>query len=294
MTNEVIRLERVCKTFRRPFRPAVRAIQEVSLVIRPGEVFGFVGPNGAGKSTTIKVLTGALKVDAGEAWLNGFPVADHRARVGLGYVPENPYLFDYLTPLEVVSMGIRLHGERDNVRQQAMRWLERLGIAHAANRRIRELSKGMTQRTALAHALAIRPRLLILDEPLSGLDPVGRKEVIDLLMEYRSEGGSLFFSSHVLYDVERVADKVVFIHKGEIRRICTPTELAMSSGLIVRSVGGQACEGQREEAAKRWVMEVAQSELVQRVGQMVENGQTIMEVRPRMSLESAYLELVSQ
>lgn len=289
----VIQVEGLRKIFRRPFRPPVEALQGISFSLNEGQAFGFVGPNGAGKSTTIKILTGAIRCFEGVALLNGRPVSDYRARKQLGYVPENPYLYDYLTPLELVSMGLRLHGvDRAVIPGRAMTWLEKLGIAAAAKRRIRELSKGMTQRTALAHALAIEPRLLILDEPLSGLDPVGRREVIDLLMTYRTQGGTLLFSSHVLYDVERLADDVIFLNQGKIHAIRPPEDLASEGGYLIRSSGGVCLPGQTHEVAQRKVMTVEREALWSTLAAIEAAGQTIMEIRPRMNVEAAYLSMI--
>lgn len=182
----------------------VNALDDVSFTVAAGESVGFIGQNGAGKSTTIKILFGAIRADAGEALLMGRSAEDPRSRAGVGYVPENPYLYEQLTPREVLSAGLRLHGIRgvENTRRTAL-WLDKLGIAYAADKRIRNLSKGMTQRTALAHAFAIQPELLVLDEPMSGLDPVGRRQVADLMQEYRQQGGTLFFSTHILHPEQR-------------------------------------------------------------------------------------------
>ena len=172
----------------------ILALDNVSFRVDAGESVGSIGQNGAGKSTSIKILFGALKADSGQALLMGRPASDPKSRTGVGYVPENPYLYEQLTPREVVSAGLRLHGiQGAEVARRTERWLDKLGIAYAADKRIRNLSKGMTQRTALAHAFAIEPKLLVLDEPMSGLDPVGRREVADLMQEYRQNGGTLFF-----------------------------------------------------------------------------------------------------
>lgn len=142
----------------------------------------------------------------------------HRAeaRQGLAYVPEAPALYDQFTPLEILRMGLAMYGiKRSDADAWCMQWLERFSIAEYAKQRIRQLSKGNVQRTALAHAMAVEPRLLILDEPLSGLDPVGRKDVVDILNEYKSRAAR-FFTSHVLHDVERIADRFGFINKGQL------------------------------------------------------------------------------
>ena len=290
-------LDNVRKTYPRAWlKPPVEAVCGVSLEIEQGEVFGFVGPNGAGKSTIIKILTGVLHATSGRVLINGMDVADCRARNGLGFVPENPYLNDYMTPLEVLLMGVRIHRLKlVNEKIHCMSWLARFGLTAAANRRIRTFSKGMTQRTALAHALAIRPRFLVLDEPLSGLDPVGRKEVVDILSEYKKEGGTVFLTSHVLHDVERLADRFGLIHKGQLKTVQSPSELSGGDEIVtVRSIGSTAVAGMRMEAVGRWVDEIPRSSLWSLLLQLEQAGHSLIEVKPTLSLESAFMRYVSE
>lgn len=292
-----IELVEVGKTYRKSaLGRAFRAVESVSLAIGQGESFGFIGPNGAGKSTTIKILTGGISPSRGEARLFGVSVADHRARIGLGYVPENPSLPDYMTPLEILRMGVRLHRiELEDERGHCMAWLERFQLANVADKIIRGFSKGMVQRTSLAHALAVRPKLLVLDEPLSGLDPIGRREVVDILAEYRTQGGTLFFSSHVLHDVERLADRYALIHQGKLRAVSSPAELVgQSDQLTVRSQGGTPLDGQVAEPAGRWVWEVPQAGLWQALDGIRGAGQELLEIKPRLSLESAFMRAIER
>ncbi|WP_052190589.1 ABC transporter ATP-binding protein [Chitinibacter sp. ZOR0017] len=227
MTTNAIQLDFICKTYSKGLTGKVKALDQINLNIEHGEAFGFIGANGAGKSTTIKIITGALRANSGKATIDGCDASSPKARVGLGYVPESPYLYDYLTPLEILRMGIKAHNSKldsHSIEVNCKRWLEKFEIAHVANKTIRSFSKGMIQRTALAHALAINPKLLILDEPLSGLDPLGRQLVINCLAEYKATGGTLFFSSHVLHDVERLADRFALIHQGQIKKIGKTSE----------------------------------------------------------------------
>lgn len=212
-----IHIENLEKTYPRNWlTKPVKALKGVSLTVPQGEVFGFIGANGAGKSTTIKILTGAMRASRGLVTLFGVRSENPKARTGMGYVPENPSLPDYLTPLEVLRMAMSLHGLKvDAPDTHCMTWLTRFQIDHVAKKSIRSFSKGMAQRTALAHALCVNPRLLVLDEPLSGLDPVGRRDVVDILAEYKRQGGTVFLTSHVLHDVERLADRFALIHQGE-------------------------------------------------------------------------------
>jgi ABC-2 type transport system ATP-binding protein len=198
-------------------RKQIVAVKEIDFRVPERSIFGFLGPNGSGKTTTLKMLTGLIRPTRGRASVFGIEVPDVRSRARLGFLPENPYIFPYLTPLEFVEMSGRLSGLkgqalRDRVRQV----LGKTGVLYAADRPARKLSKGMLQRTALAAALVADPELLILDEPMSGLDPVGRKEVKDLIVEERQGGRTVFFSTHILGDVETLCDEVAILRRGVI------------------------------------------------------------------------------
>jgi ABC-2 type transport system ATP-binding protein len=295
---EAIRIDALTKVFKTsPFKPPFAAVSNISLRIRQGETFGFIGANGAGKSTTIKILTGILKPTSGAVKLFGADVRDPEARRGIGYVPENPCLYDYLTPLEVLEMGVSVHKVQiNNRRQHCMGWLEKFGIAHVANKRIRSFSKGMVQRTALAHALAIKPRLLILDEPFSGLDPLGRKDVVDLLGEYRTEGGTLFFSSHVLHDVERIADRFGLIHKGNLLTIRSPQEIVADQAdrYFVRYRGSHAVAASVEIQPGLYSLDTVADRLAECVAAVQMGGGIIQDVQPKVSLETVFFKTISQ
>lgn len=293
----MVMLERVSKTYRRSWgRASFQAVTDVSFSIGEGEAFGFIGANGAGKSTTIKMLTGALLPTIGRLTLFGISVSDPRSRQGLGYVPENPSLPDLLTPLEILTMGLKLHGIRlDAARRHCLDWLERFSLGTVATKPIRTFSKGMTQRVALAHAMAIKPRLLILDEPLSGLDPIGRKEVVDILDDYHHAGGTLFFSSHVLHDVERLADRYGLIHQGRLRAVRSSAELVNESDLVtVRSFGATAIEGMVQESGGLWSIQLPRADVWPLVQRLQQAGHVLVEVKPSLSLESAFLKIIGR
>ncbi|AUX45597.1 ABC transporter ATP-binding protein [Sorangium cellulosum] len=207
------------KTFRVGFlrRKAVEAVKGVSFGVRRGEIFGFLGPNGAGKTTTIKMLTGLIAPTGGEAYLFGARVPSPEARRRIGFLPENPYVYPYLTPREFVELCGRLSGMGGaSLRRRTAEVLDQVKIAYAADRQVRRLSKGMLQRTGLAAALVSDPEMLILDEPMSGLDPVGRKEVRDLIFSERAQGRTIFFSTHILGDVEAMCDRVAILREGKV------------------------------------------------------------------------------
>jgi len=218
MTATAIRVQDLEKTFRQGFwMRKVRAVRGISFEVRAGGIFGFLGPNGAGKTTTIKMLTGLIHPTAGHAEVFGRRIPSRKVMQKVGFMPENPYIYPFLTPREFVEMCGRLSGVgRRAVRDRARQTLDLVGILYAADRPARKLSKGMLQRTALAAALVGDPELLILDEPMSGLDPVGRKEVRDLILEERAKGRTIFFSTHILPDVETMCDRVAILNRGRV------------------------------------------------------------------------------
>jgi ABC-2 type transport system ATP-binding protein len=206
------------KTFRKPFSgKKVEAVRGVSFEVARGEVFGFVGPNGAGKTTSIKMLTGLIFPTGGRATIFGEEIPSPRAMRRVGFLPENPYVYPYLTPREFVSLCARLSGVAGReIDARVEKTIARVGMSEAIDRPVRALSKGMTQRVGLASALVHDPDLLILDEPMSGLDPVGRKDVRDLILEERTRGKTVFFSTHILSDVETLCDRVCILRKGSV------------------------------------------------------------------------------
>jgi len=199
------------------FRKRVDAVRGVSFEVKRGEIFGFVGPNGAGKTTSIKMILQLIYPTRGEVKLFGRPGFDPEARKRLGYLPENPYIYSYLRPLEFLDLCGRLTGLGARERRQRSEALvHRLGIAHALDRPIGRFSKGMTQRLGLCQALLHDPELLILDEPFSGLDPIGRKDIRDLMLEQKAQGRTVLLTSHVLSDVELLSERVAVVRQGRI------------------------------------------------------------------------------
>ncbi len=215
------------KTFRTPFRRRkVEALRGVSFSVERGQIFGFVGPNGAGKTTTIRTLMGLIKPSAGSASLLGEPIPSRAARTRVGFLPEAPYFYDYLTVGELLDLAGRLFGMSRAARtKRANELIERVGLGRARSQSLKKFSKGMLQRAGLAQALMNDPELVVLDEPMSGLDPIGRKEVRDLILELREQGKTVFFSTHILSDVEAITDEVAIIARGQLQAQGTPAEL---------------------------------------------------------------------
>ncbi len=214
----VLRVSGLAKRFPKPFtRKVVTAVNGVSFEVHAGEIFGFLGPNGAGKTTVMKMLMGLIAPSGGTMEILGARAPSPPTMARVGFLPENPYVYPYLSPREFVTLCGRLSGLGGSaLRDSAVRVLARVGMGTAMDRAVRTLSKGMLQRVALAAALVHDPELLVLDEPMSGLDPVGRKEVRDLILEEKRRGSTVFFSSHILSDVERLCDRVCILRKGEV------------------------------------------------------------------------------
>jgi ABC-2 type transport system ATP-binding protein len=215
------------KTFRTPFRrKKVEALRGVTFSVTRGHIFGFVGPNGAGKTTTIRTLMGLIRPTSGEASILGHAIPSRAARMRVGFLPEAPYFYDYLTIAELLDLAGRLFGMPSAARKQrADELIARVGLERARSQSLKKFSKGMLQRAGLAQALMNDPDIVVLDEPMSGLDPIGRKEVRDLMLALREHGKTVFFSTHILSDVEAITDDIAIIARGQLQAQGTPAEL---------------------------------------------------------------------
>jgi len=212
-----IRATALAKTYRLGFwfHKKVQALRGLDLLVEPGQVYGLLGPNGAGKSTTIKILMDLVRPSSGEAQLFGRAPGDPHCRSMVGFVPENPAPYDYLTGREFVSLAGRLSGLRSAaLTRRINEVLDQVGLSRAASLQLRKYSKGMVQRVAVAQALVAKPKMLILDEPTSGLDPVGRREMRDLILSERARGTTVLFCTHIIADVEAVCDRVAVLVAG--------------------------------------------------------------------------------
>jgi ABC-2 type transport system ATP-binding protein len=223
---------------------AKTALQALSLHVSAGEAFGFLGSNGAGKTTTIKCILGLIKPTAGSILINGRNSQDPASRACVGYLAEQPYFYDQLTVSETVAMFAELAGvSRRDAATKTTKALDLLGISDRRASRLRTLSKGLIQRVGMAQAIVAQPALLILDEPFSGLDPIGRKHFRDLMIQLRRDGTTLFISSHVLGDVERICDRASIMVQGEIKGVFDLRKLpALDSAQYELEVSGTLAE----------------------------------------------------
>lgn len=216
----IISFDSITKDYKTGFRKKKTALKDFSLGIHDGEVFGFLGPNGAGKSTAIKILLNLIFPTKGRAEILGKEVGDKGIRKFIGYLPENPYFYDYLNPLELLKFAGKTSGiDSMKIQERTEELLNTVGLWDERKRAIRNYSKGMVQRTGLALALIHDPKIVILDEPMTGLDPIGRRKVIDLILKLKSEGKTIFFSSHILQDIERVCDRIGMLVNGVLVRV---------------------------------------------------------------------------
>src|SRR6266404_5884187 len=194
------------------------ALKDLSLEVHEGEIFGLLGPNGAGKTTTLKLLMGLMFPTSGSARILGMEIDDPRMKAQIGFLPEQPYFYDYLTAKELLEYYAQLSGVPAKERRKRVEeMLARVGLSGAACVQLRKFSKGMLQRVGLAQAILHCPKMVFLDEPMSGLDPMGRREVRDLIQELQQEGKTVFFSTHILSDAEALCNRVAVIHQGELR-----------------------------------------------------------------------------
>src|SRR6516225_2246750 len=206
-----------------------RALLPLNLSVEEGEVFGFLGPNGAGKTTTLKMLMGLVFPTAGSARILGKDFTDPSVKAQIGFLPEQPYFYDYLTGRELLEYYGRLSGVvGKDLSARVTQVLGRVGLPDAGGLQLRKFSKGMLQRVGIAQAILHEPRLLFFDEPMSGLDPMGRREVRDLMEQLKHEGRTVFFSTHILSDAEALCDRVGVIHQGELRGTGAVVDLTSS------------------------------------------------------------------
>ncbi len=212
----VLKIEDVHKTFKTGFIPKkIKILQGISLTVEEGEIFGYLGPNGAGKTTTLKCILGLLFPEKGKIEIFGYPHLHLKAKERIGFLPENPYFYDYLTASEFLRFYSYLFSQKKR-KEKIDNLLSLVGLEKSADLQLRKFSRGMLQRIGLAQAILNDPSLVLLDEPLGGLDPLGRKELRDIIVRLKQEGKTVFLSSHILQDIEMICDSVAIIVNGQI------------------------------------------------------------------------------
>ncbi|MBA7595816.1 Vitamin B12 import ATP-binding protein BtuD [subsurface metagenome] len=221
-----LKIEELTKIYKRVFGRDIKAVDNLTLSVEQGEIFGFLGPNGAGKTTTLKMLTGLLYPTSGRAWILGKEIQETEPKKKIGFLPEHPSFYQHLSGLELLSFYGGVFGIEKGKRNKKIETvLDLVGLKDVANQRIHSYSKGMIQRIGIAQSLINDPELVILDEPLSGLDPIGRKDVKDILLSLKEEGKTVFFSTHILPDVEKICDRVGILIDGKLVKVGSLNEL---------------------------------------------------------------------
>jgi ABC-2 type transport system ATP-binding protein len=280
------------------------SLENLTMQVEDGEVFGFLGPNGAGKSTTIKLLMGIIFPTAGSAQILGKPVSDVSMHRDIGYLPEQPYFYDYLTAAEVLDYFARFHGFSATQRKERVRkMLQKVGLETAGKIQLRKFSKGMLQRVGLAQAIVHDPKLLILDEPMSGLDPMGRREVRDIILELKNAGKTILFSTHILSDAETLCDRVAVIAGGQLRGVGAPGSIVGVKSLGMEIVfeltgSGAQIEKVRAKATKsgaNYRMSVIELDLYAALEELRGAGAKIISVTQiKPTLEDFFMKLVGK
>jgi len=228
MTSAAIEIDGLTKDYALGFwrKRMRRSLDNLSLRVEDGEIFGFLGPNGAGKTTTLKLLMGLIFPTAGTARIRGKSIDDVGMHREIGFLPEQPYFYDYLTARELLDYYARFFGFASaDRRERVARFLERVGLTAAADIQLRKFSKGMLQRAGIAQAILHDPKVVFLDEPMSGLDPIGRREVRDIILDLKNQGRTVFFSTHILSDAEMLCDRVAVLVDGKLQGVGAPGEI---------------------------------------------------------------------
>jgi ABC-2 type transport system ATP-binding protein len=304
--SAVVAVEQLSKQFPGSIgKRGKRVLRGVSFSVQRGEIFGFVGPNGAGKTTTLKILMGLIRADAGRASILGHDVRETEFRRHVGFLPESPYFYDYLTGREVLHFYGRVCGvPRARRRERVETLLDWVGLTHAADARLRTYSKGMLQRVGIAQALVHDPQVVFLDEPMSGLDPIGRKEIRDLVLRLHAEGKTVFMNTHILSDVEMLCHRVAIIVSGEIRFEGDPNAVlgddTRDTEVVLTGVAPELVESLEAHTAgtlrgvgDRIELRVESKRVGELLGVALAGRAQVISVTPRRaSLESLFLDAV--
>jgi ABC-2 type transport system ATP-binding protein len=281
----------------------IPVLENVSFSLQPGEIFGFLGPNGAGKTTTMKCIVGLLHRDSGDITLFDLPSETIQSRKRLGFLPEHPYFYEYLTGREFLRFTAQLCGVPNREIDDRIRiLLEKVGMAKRSDIKLRKFSKGMTQRIGLAHALVHNPDLIILDEPFSGLDPIGRKELRDIILQLRQEGKTVFFSSHIIQDMELICDRVAIMLEGKIRKIGALSDLlsdtVTSVEIVFRHPQPNLIPGMHramQNTRDGYLVSIEEAQKEPLIERLVTHNADIISVIPqKKNLEDLFMEEVSK
>lgn len=281
-----------------------RSLDNLSLEVEGNEIFGFLGPNGAGKTTTLKLLTGLIFPTSGTARIGGISMDDIRMHRTIGYLPEQPYFYDYLTARELLDYFARIFGfAKAERRERVKHFLDLVSMTPAGDIQLRKFSKGMLQRVGIAQAILHDPQVVFLDEPMSGLDPMGRREVRDIILNLKRQGHTVFFSTHILSDAEMLCDRVGVLLNGKLQGLGAPGEIVsievQGMEILFEAREGHALAPHLEQRAartgRRYRLEIPEPELYGVLDELRDCQARILSVTPlRPTLEDYFMRLVGQ
>jgi ABC-2 type transport system ATP-binding protein len=306
MSTPAIKIEGLTKDYAVGFwrKKMRRSLDHLDLEVKEGEAFGFLGPNGAGKTTTLKLLMGLIFPTSGSAQVRGRSIADVSMHREIGYMPEQPYFYDYLTARELLDYFARFFKFNAAERQERIgKFLGRVGLTESSDVQLRKFSKGMLQRVGIAQAILHDPQVIFLDEPMSGLDPVGRREVRDIILELKKQGRTVFFSTHILSDAEMLCDRVAVLVGGKLLGVGAPKEIVSMEihgmEILFEAQPGSPLPPKLTEGAThtgdRYRIEVPEAEVYSALDELKSSRARILSVTPlRPSLEDYFLKLVGR
>jgi ABC-2 type transport system ATP-binding protein len=306
MTSAAIEIDGLTKDYALGFwrKRMRRSLDDLSLRVEDGEIFGFLGPNGAGKTTTLKLLMGLIFPTGGTARIRGKSIDDVDMHREIGFLPEQPYFYDYLTARELLDYYARFFGfAAADRRERVARFLERVGLTAAADIQLRKFSKGMLQRAGIAQAILHDPKVVFLDEPMSGLDPIGRREVRDIILDLKNQGCTVFFSTHILSDAEMLCDRVAVLVDGKLQGVGAPGEI-VSMDVSAMEILFELKEGRvlpqdlalaTKKTGAHYRAEVPEAQLYATLEKLRGCDARILSVQPvRPSLEEYFLRMVNR
>lgn len=301
-----VKTEHLTKTFQHIMhKEPVNAVSDLNLEVQEGTIFGFLGPNGAGKTTTIKILLGLVYPTSGQAWILDKPAGDIETKRQISYLPETPYFYDYMSGVEVLSFYASLFGLEGSKKQSRIEELLKIvGLYQDRHKRLGQYSKGMLQRIGIAQALINDPKLLIFDEPTTGLDPIAHSEIRDLILKLKDEGKTVFLSSHQLSDVEMVCDRVAILNRGKLLKTGSLDELLLAGQFKIMAENLDKATVEKLKGISTYlddktdvvIIEVADGEKVNAAIDMIRPaGGRILSIHPqRRSLEDLFVEIIRE
>jgi ABC-2 type transport system ATP-binding protein len=306
MGGPAIKIEGLTKDYAVGFwrKKMRRSLDHLDLQVNEGEAFGFLGPNGAGKTTTLKLLMGLIFPTSGTAQVRGRSIADVGMHREIGYMPEQPYFYDYLTARELLDYFAQFFGYNAVERRKRIKtFLERVGLAASADVQLRKFSKGMLQRVGIAQAILHDPHVIFLDEPMSGLDPVGRREVRDIILDLKKQGRTVFFSTHILSDAEMLCDRVAVLVGGKLQGVGAPREMVSmdvhGTEILFEARPNSALPekllARATHTGDRYRIEIPEAEVYAALEELKNSQARILSVAAlRPSLEDYFFKLVAQ